>query len=58
MKKFKVGDLFKFVDSYDLHNIGHGSIGVILETRPTFIMGFVSGKRFRLPYHHIVEVKC
>ena len=58
MKKFKVGDLFKFVDSYDLHNIGHGSIGVILETRPTFIMGFVNGKECRLPYHHIVEVTC
>jgi len=55
--KFKTGDLFKFVDSYDLHNIGHGSIGIILETGTSFIVGFVSGKRCRLPYHHIVEVK-
>jgi len=56
--KFKTGDLFKFVDSYDLHNIGHGSIGIILETGTSFVMGFVSGKQYRLPYHHIVEVKC
>ncbi len=58
MKKFKEGDLFKFVDTYDLFNIGYGSIGIVLATSGASIIGFVGGRQFRLPYHHIVEVKC
>ena len=57
MKEFKTGDLFKFVDTYDLFNIGHGSIGIVLATSKAHIIGFVGGRQVLLPFHHIVEVK-
>lgn len=57
----KIGDLVRYIDTYDIHNIGHGSIGLIVGT-PQRIEGFyhvlIGGKEYVLPYHHIVEVKC
>ena len=58
MKKIKEGDLFKFVDTYDLYNVGVGSIGIVLSASNASILGFVGGRQIRLPFHHIVEVKC
>ena len=54
----QVGDLFKFVDTYDLFNIGYGSIGIVLGTSKSHIIGFVGGRQVLLPFHHIVEVEC
>ena len=54
----QVGDLFRYTDTYDIHNIGVGSIGLIVDVR---IHGhyyvLVNGKHYTVPYHHIVEVK-
>mgnify|MGYP001162684053 CR=1 FL=1 len=53
----KVGDLFKFIDTYDLDNVGVGSIGLVFKSTPTGIIGFVGGKLVFLPFHHVMEVK-
>ena len=58
MKKVKEGDLFKFVGTYDLFNIGVGSIGIVLATSHAHLIGFVGGRQVLLPFHHVVEVKC
>lgn len=63
----KVGDLFRYIDTYDIHNIGHGSIGLIVgemavNVKPQWAGRFyhvlIGGKEYVLPFHHIVEVKC
>ena len=57
----KVGDLFRYIDTYDIHNIGVGSIGLIVGT-PRNLGGFydvlINGKNYILPFHHIEELKC
>ena len=56
----RIGDIVRYINIYDIHNIGVGSIGLIVGT-PKRIEGFyqviVGGKEYVLPYHHIVEVK-
>lgn len=56
----QVGDLCRFIDTYDIHNIGVGSIGIILqpkEKRGLFYV-FINGGNYWLPFHHVEEVKC
>ena len=57
----QIGDLFRYTDTYDIHNIGVGSIGLIVGT-PQRLEGFyhvlVGGREYTVPYHHIEEVLC
>jgi|TARA_R110001583_G_scaffold8195_1_gene39562 hypothetical protein len=57
----KIGDLFRYINICDIHNIGVGSIGLIVGT-PQRIEGFyqviIGDKEYVLPFHHIEEVKC
>ena len=57
----QVGDLFRYIDTYDIHNIGVGSIGLIVGT-PQRIEGFyqviIGDKEYVLPFHHIEEIIC
>ena len=56
----KIGDLFRYTDTLDIHNIGVGSIGLIVGV-PRNLGGFydvlVNGKNYIVPFHHIEEVK-
>ena len=56
----RVGDLVRYTDTYDIHNIGVGSIGLIVGT-PQRIEGFyqviIGDKEYVLPFHHIEEIK-
>lgn len=56
----KIGDLVRYTDTYDIHNIGVGSIGLIVGT-PQRLEGFyhilVGDKEYILPFHHIEEIK-
>ena len=36
----KTGDLFRFIDTYDIHNIGVGSIGLIIREGKNNKTGF------------------
>ena len=56
----QVGDLFRFIDTYDIHNIGVGSIGLILEPKEKRSLFYVliNGRNYWLPYHHVEEIKC
>ena len=58
----QVGDLFRFVDTYDIHNIGVGSIGIILREGKNNKTGFyyvlINGGHYFLPFHHVEEIKC
>ena len=56
----KTGDLFRFIDTYDIHNIGVGSIGLIVgiseqPDRNYFVL--INGRNYTLPFHHVEEVK-
>ena len=57
----QIGDLFRYTDTYDIHKIGVGSIGLIIGI-PKRCKGFyhvlVGGKEYVLPFHHIEEVIC
>ena len=56
----KTGDLFRFIDTYDIHNIGVGSIGLIIGTfvEPDgHYYVLINGRNYTLPFHHIEEVK-
>ena len=57
----KQGDLFRYTDTYDIHKIGVGSIGLIVGI-PQRLEGFydvlINGKNYILPFHHIEEIKC
>ena len=54
----QVGDLFKYIDTYDNYLIGVGSIGLIVEIRKHgHYHVLVNGRYYTVPYHHIVEVK-
>ena len=57
----QVGDLFRYTDTYDINNIGVGSIGLIVGVRELNLVSFyevlVNGKNYILPFHHIEEVK-
>ena len=56
----KVGDLFRYTDTYDIHNIGVGSIGLILEPRDKRGLYYVliNGRNYLLPFHHVEEITC
>ena len=58
----QVGDLFRYTDTYDINNIGVGSIGLIVGIRELNLVSFyevlVNGKNYILPFHHVEEVKC
>ena len=56
----QVGDLCRFIDTYDIYKIGYGSIGLILkpkEKRGLFYV-LINGRNYWLPYHHVKEIKC
>ena len=57
----QVGDLVRYTDTYDIHNIGVGSIGLILGV-PNRKQGYyhvlIGGKDYVLPFHHIKEIIC
>ena len=57
----QVGDLFRYTDTYDINNIGVGSIGLIVGVRELNLVSFyevlVNGKNYILPFHHIEEIK-
>ena len=56
-----IGDLFRYTDTYDINNIGVGSIGLIVGVRELNLVSFyevlVNGKNYILPFHHIEEIK-
>ena len=56
----QVGDLFRYTDTYDIHNIGVGTIGLIVGV-PQRLEGYyhvlIGNKEYTLPFHHIEEVK-
>jgi len=56
----QVGDLFRYIDTYDIYNIGVGSIGLIVGTpqRIEAYLVIIGDKEYVLPFHHIEEVKC
>jgi hypothetical protein len=56
----KVGDLFRYIDTYDIHDIGVGSIGLIvgIPQRIESYLVIIGDKEYVLPFHHIEEVKC
>ena len=64
----QVGDLVRYTDTYDIHNIGVGSIGLIIgelsdkvkQPRRTgrFYHVLFGDKQYTLPFHHIQEIKC
>ena len=63
----KQGDLFRYIDTYDIHKIGVGSIGLIIgelsnkveQPRRTgrFYYVLFGDKQYTLPFHHIEEIK-
>jgi len=64
----QVGDLVRYTDTYDIHDIGVGSIGLIIgemshkikQPRRTgrFFYVLFGDKQYTLPFHHIEEIKC
>ena len=65
----QVGDLVRYTDTYDIHKIGVGSIGLIIGELPTkdqysggrkgrFYYVLFGDKQYTLPFHHIEEIKC
>ena len=61
-----IGDLVRYTDTYDIHNIGVGSIGLItgeLHSNATpprtgrFYHILFGDKKYTLPFHHIEEIK-
>ena len=64
----QVGDLVRYTDTYDIHSIGVGSIGLIIgemtdkviQPRRTgrFYYVLFGDKQYTLPYHHIEEIQC
>ena len=64
----QVGDLVRYTDTYDIHNIGVGSIGLIVGElsnmdrysggrKGRFYHVLFGDKQYTLPFHHIEEVK-
>ena len=61
----QVGDLVRYTDTYDIHKIGVGSIGLIVgefsignpKRTESFCHILFGDKQYTLPYHHIEEVK-
>jgi hypothetical protein len=61
----QVGDLVRYTDTYDIHKIGVGSIGLIIgmsvnpspKRTGSFYYVLFGDKQYTLPYHHIEEVK-
>ena len=64
----KLGDLVRYTDTYDIHNIGVGSIGLIVgelsnknhsmgRRKGRFYHVLFGDKKYTLPFHHIEEVK-
>ena len=62
----QIGDLVRYTDTYDIHKIGVGSIGLITgelysnATPPRtgrFYYVLFGDKQYTLPFHHIQEVK-
>ena len=63
----QVGDLVKYIDTYDIHDIGVGSIGIIIcdyssiqrriKRAGRFYSVLFGDKQYNLPFHHIQEVK-
>ena len=63
-----IGDLVRYRDRYDIHNIGVGSIGLIigeLSDKEHFSGGrkglfyhvLFGDNKYTLPFHHIQEIK-
>ena len=63
----KQGDLFRYIDTYDIHKIGVGSIGLIIgemsstykhpQRTGRFYYVLFGDKQYTLPFHHIEEIK-
>ena len=63
----QVGDLVRYTDTYDIHDIGVGSIGLIIGECPyrykhpqrtgRFYYVLFGDKQYTLPFHHLQEVK-
>ena len=63
----QVGDLVRYTDTYDIHDIGVGSIGLIIgdyssiqrsiKRTGRFYCVLFGDKQYTLPFHHIQEVK-
>ena len=55
----QVGDLFRYIDTYDIYNIGVGSIGLIVGTpqRIEAYLVIIGDKEYVLPFHHIEKIK-
>tara|TARA_Y100001972_G_scaffold118448_1_gene158561 strand:+ start:428 stop:625 length:198 start_codon:yes stop_codon:yes gene_type:complete len=64
----QIGDLVRYRDRYDIHNIGVGSIGLIIgemffhkvkQPRRTGRYYYVlfGDKQYTLPFHHLEEIK-
>ena len=63
----QVGDLVRYTDTYDIHKIGVGSIGLIVgdilvngnpKRTGSFYHVLFGDKQYTLPFHHIEVVKC
>ena len=62
----QVGDLVRYTDTYDIHDIGVGSIGLIVgrsvnpspKRAGSFYYVLFGDKQYVLPFHHIEEIKC
>ena len=56
----KQGDLFRYIDTYDIHKIGVGSIGLILREGKNNKTGFyyvlINGGHYFLPFHHVEKI--
>ena len=62
----QIGDLVRYTDTYDIHKIGVGSIGLIIgemAINPSpkrvrrFYQVLFGDKQYTLPFHHLEEVK-
>ena len=64
----QVGDLVRYTDTYDIHKIGVGSIGLIIGElsskdhysggrKGRFYHVLFGDNKYTLPFHHIEEVK-
>ena len=55
----QIGDLFRYIDTYDIYNIGVGSIGLIvgIPQRIGAYLVTIGDKEYVLPFHHIEKIK-
>lgn len=56
----QIGDLCRFIDTYDIHNIGVGSVGIILQPKDKrgLYYVFINNRYHLLPFHHVEEITC